>query len=358
MTGPLPASRVTIWSASSLSLIRRFPTCLELARRGCGLALLSLLASGVAIQAEAATAPETAARVQVITLGTGGGPLPRANRSEAANAVVAGDAVYLVDCGDGCLRRLAEAKLPLDRVKAIFVTHYHQDHVSGLGSLLGIRWMMNVPGVVGLYGPPGLSRIVEGFRMSMEPSMDAGFGAVVDPMDGLRVREIRPGDVYEDDLVRVTWAENAHYHSPVANAAAAPRSYAYRFQTKAGVVVFTGDTSPTPALTALADKADLLVSEVIDLKASLRLLDTAASETTPQMRANFARHLAEDHMLPEQVGQLARDAGVGAVVLSHLSPGLDGEDPESTYAAGVRSVFGGPVSVARDLDIWTVKPPR
>ena len=57
----------------------------------------------------------------------------------------------------------------------------------------------------------------------------------------------------------------------------------------------------------------------------------------PQARANMLRHLADDHMTPEQFGRLAKAAGVKRVVLSHLSPGADGNvNPDSLYAAGVR----------------------
>jgi hypothetical protein len=77
----------------------------------------------------------------VVTLGTAGGPRwwngpDGAPRSGISTAVVVGDAVYLVDCGQGTGRQLAAAGLRLGQVRALFLTHLHSDHVVDLPSLL------------------------------------------------------------------------------------------------------------------------------------------------------------------------------------------------------------------------------
>ena len=290
--------------------------------------------------------------VRVVTLGTGGGPAVRLKRAEEANALIVGESVYLVDCGDRCLVQLTAAHIPLARVEAIFITHYHQDHVGGLMPLLGIRWMTNVFSPLKLLGPPGLERIVKGYREAMQPSVDAGFGVTPDPLTRIEVREVGVGAVFHDDNIRVTAVENAHYTSPVANPASRPKSYSYRIETPAGAIVFTGDSAPSAAVTRLAKGADLLISEVIAVPATASLIEQQTKgQLPPQARANILRHLADDHMTPEQVGQLAKDAGVKRVVLSHLSPGADGDvNPDAMYAAGVRSVYQGPVTVAADLE--------
>lgn len=53
--------------------------------------------------------------------------------------------------------------------------------------------------------------------------------------------------------------------------------------------------------------------------------------------------------MPEELGKLAAKAGVEAVLLTHVVPGLDGETDMSRYAAGVRKHFGGSVVVGQDL---------
>ena len=298
--------------------------------------------------------------VRVVTLGTGGGPVVRLKRAEEANALVVGETVYLVDCGDRCLVQLAAAHIPLARVQGIFITHYHQDHVGGLMPLLGIRWMTNVLSPLKILGPPGLEQIMKGYRAAMQPSIDAGFGATPDPLTQIEVHEVGVGVIFQDANIKVTAVENTHYTSPVANPASKPKSYSYRIETPAGSIVFTGDTAPSPAVTSLAKGADLLISEVIDVSATSSLVEQETrGRLPPEVRANMLRHLADDHMTPEQVGQLAKDAGVKRVVLSHLSPGADSDaNPDAMYAAGVRSAYKGPVTVAADLDTFDLNGAR
>jgi len=259
-----------------------------------------------------------------------------------------------------CLVQLAVAHIPLARVQAIFITHYHRDHVGGLMPLPGIRWMTNVFSPLKLLGPPGLERIVKGYREAMQPSVDAGFGVTPDPLTRIEVHEIGVGTIFQDSDIKVTAVENAHYTSPVANPASKPKSYSYRFDTPAGSIVFSGDTAPSPAVTSLAKGADLLISEAIDLPAAISLIEQETKgRLPPQIREKMLRHLADDHMTPRQLGQLAKDAGVKRVVLSHLSPGADSDtNPDAMYAAGVRSVYNGPVTAAADLDTFDLNSAR
>ena len=72
-------------------------------RVGIALALLTVTAH------EAADMPSGQPANQFITLGTHGGPVSDRNRSQPANALVVGEAVYLVDAGDGAVQQLARA---------------------------------------------------------------------------------------------------------------------------------------------------------------------------------------------------------------------------------------------------------
>src|SRR5262245_30503824 len=93
-------------------------------------ALLSTAAVGVLAQAGAAD------QGQWVTLGTAGGPPIHANQSQIANALVVGQAIYLFDAGEGVLRQMAAANLPVGRVKVLFLTHHHPDHVMDVGAVV------------------------------------------------------------------------------------------------------------------------------------------------------------------------------------------------------------------------------
>jgi ribonuclease BN (tRNA processing enzyme) len=113
-------------------------------------------------------------------------------------------------------------------------------------------------------------------------------------------------------------------------------------------VVFCGDTGPSEAVTRLATGADVLVCEVNDLDASMKAL--AATTQMPPLALQALRiHMTKKHMTPVAVGQLAQKAGVKMVVLTHISPGLDGETDASPYTDGVRKYYSGPVIAGRDL---------
>jgi len=77
--------------------------------------------------------------LHVILCGTGS-PLPDPARSGPCALVIAGKQVFLVDAGSGAGRRIGQIGVPLAKVDATFLTHFHSDHIDGLGEVLMRRW--------------------------------------------------------------------------------------------------------------------------------------------------------------------------------------------------------------------------
>ena len=102
------------------------------------------------------------ARAQWVTLGTAGGPRVHADQAQIANALVVGEAVYLFDTGNGVLRQMAAARLPVRNVRAIFISHHHVDHNADAGPLMIATWMFGGGKRVAVYGPDGTSHLVKG----------------------------------------------------------------------------------------------------------------------------------------------------------------------------------------------------
>src|ERR1043166_51550 len=71
----------------------------------------------------------------VVLLGTGM-PRPDPDASGPATAVVVGSRFFLFDAGPGVVRRLSAARLPINGVTALFVTHLHSDHTLGYPDLI------------------------------------------------------------------------------------------------------------------------------------------------------------------------------------------------------------------------------
>src|SRR5690348_12193691 len=97
---------------------------------------LGAIATG---NARALSAPRSR-RSRLILLGTAGGPTPKLDRSAPANAIVVGDDIYVIDCGNGVARQMVRAGLDLGRIRDVFITHQHSDHNADYGNLLLLAW--------------------------------------------------------------------------------------------------------------------------------------------------------------------------------------------------------------------------
>ncbi|NOH02826.1 MAG: MBL fold metallo-hydrolase [Chloroflexi bacterium] len=134
----------------------------------------------------------------VITTGTGA-PLPDPNRAGPQTVVLAGDQILVFDAGPGSTRQL-ELIIDTSSVDALFLTHYHSDHIGDMGELMLKRWATSGPAEpLPIYGPPGVEEVVAGFEAAYQ--LDVGYriahhGAeAVPPLRRWwRGASVRPGD--------------------------------------------------------------------------------------------------------------------------------------------------------------------
>ena len=117
-----------------------------------------------------------------------GGPFPDARRSGPCTVVVAGKRLFVFDSGSGAARNIARMQLNAGQIDALFFTHYHSDHIDGLGELMLQRWIQRRSSEpLPIYGPEGLNPVLEGFHQAYKS--DAGWrtghhGAIIAPPDG------------------------------------------------------------------------------------------------------------------------------------------------------------------------------
>jgi len=338
-----------------------------------------------------------------IVLGSAGGP-DAWTRNGPAVAIWSHGAVYLVDFGLGVLRQFRRAGLDYRKLRAGFVTHLHSDHIAELfmffaSSHYHSRHAIELigPGGAGpsnlpltdrpLVNPldpaPGLASTVrllargfaydQNIRIGDEGAPDL-FGATGDePV--VRVRELplpdggsaatpdpagEPVLAYEDDRVRVLAL-------PVRHPPIFP-CYALRFETPDGSVTISGDTAPCANVEAIARDTDLLIHEALHVDGILEHLARtgAPAELLEHMlKAHTAdRTIEVEGRLLEGVGRVARRAGARELVLTHLVPAVDMdasgsyfELDDDAWLAGPRAEFGGPVRVARELEVIPIRSP-
>jgi ribonuclease BN (tRNA processing enzyme) len=290
---------------------------------------------------------------QLITLGTRGGPLPSKFRAQSSNLLVVNGTLYLIDAGDGTTRRIVQAGHDFRKVGKIFITHPHSDHTAGLATLLVSAWEYQRREPIDIYGG-GVEALVKGAIAYLTPNAEIRWaeGKKASMADLFHGHDVGAGLVYQDANVKVTAVENTHFNFPPGSPPDGKyKSFSYRFETPGRVVVFTGDTGPSEALTELAKGADVLVTEVTEVEEVIEVLKRSGTwqVRTPDEQAGWIRHMKEEHVTPEDIGKMATKAGVKSVVLTHLSPTVDPEDDYKRYADGVKKVYSGPVAVARDL---------
>jgi len=303
--------------------------------------------------AQAGTVQASAPGTVIITLGTRGGPLPTKDRAQSSNLLVVNGALYLIDAGDGVTRRVVEAGYDFLRVDKIFITHPHSDHTNGLATLLASEWEYQRRDPIDIYGG-GVESLVNGAIDYLTPNAEIRWaeGKKTPMTDIFHGHNVVPGLVYQDANVKVTAVENTHFHFPQGSPPYGKyRSYSYRFETPTRIVVFTGDTGPSDAVTNLASGADVLVTEVglPDDVINLFKRNGIWQSKTPSEQEGFIRHMEEEHVTPEAVGKMAAKAGVKTVVLTHLGPTVDPQDDYQRYLDSARKFFSGPIVLAKDL---------
>jgi ribonuclease BN (tRNA processing enzyme) len=277
-------------------------------------------------------------KTRLILLGTGGGPRPRQTRSAPAQVIVARNAAYVVDCGNGVARQLVFAGIPLDALRHVFITHHHSDHNADYGNLIWLAWAAGLRTRVDTWGPPPLAKMTRLFFEMNAYDIDtrvANEGRV--PLVPLvHVHELsQGGPVMQDESVRVTAA--VVHHPPVVPA------FAYRFDAVDRSIVISGDTSPCDALVKLSQGADVLVHSVLYVPAVDRLVARVPNATT--LKQSIIAHQTS----VEDAGRAAQVAGVKTLVLSHFVPAEDPEVTEQMWLDAARVHFRGPVIVGRDL---------
>jgi ribonuclease Z len=291
--------------------------------------------------------------LDVLFVGTAGSS-PTAGRGLPALLVRRGGDRLLFDCGEGTQRQLLRS-VGLIELEEIFVTHFHADHVLGLPGMLKTFALRGRERPLTVYGPPGLRALFEALRpivgrtpyelslVELEPNEELrrddyriaafevdhgvrayGYAIVEDErlgrFDEARALElgVRPGP----DFGRLHHGETVPgTHGDVnADQVVGPARPGRK-------VVVTGDTAPSPMTVAAAHGADLLVHEATFSQEELE----RAGET--------------GHSTARQAAELAREAEVKLLALTHVSP----RHPGPLLRDEAREVFE-PTIVPRDFD--------
>jgi ribonuclease Z len=297
--------------------------------------------------------------LDLVFLGTSGSA-PTAMRSPTALLVRRGGDRLLFDCGEGTQRQLMRSTVGLPDLDYVFISHFHADHYLGLPGMLKTFSLRQRETPLTIYGPPGLRDLFGELRRI--------FGKVQYPVD---IVEVRAGEALDRDGYKILVFPVHHGVSAVgyalvedarpgffdvdaADALGVPsgpeRGALQRGdsitlddgqvvtpdmvlgQARAGRrIVIPGDTAPTDTVQILAEGADVLVHEATFTEDE----HDRAAETL--------------HSTARQAAEIAREAGVQMLALTHLSPRYFGRE----LLEEAREVFASTVA-PRDFDVIEV----
>ncbi|MFM8519152.1 MAG: MBL fold metallo-hydrolase [Solirubrobacterales bacterium] len=286
-----------------------------------------------------------------------GSPLPDVKRRNPCAAVIVDGKIFLVDAGEGASETMARMQLDPGRVKAVLMTHFHSDHIGGLGTVNLQRWVADGDRpALPVIGPPGTERVVDGLNEAY--ALDRGYRVdhhgpdLVDPQTGAmdaQVFSIPEGQdsmvVLEDGDLKVT--AFVVQHPPIEPA------LGYRFDYRGRSAVISGDTNYSPTLIEAAQGANLLVHDALSTEL-LMMVSEAARDAGLSTRGQILADVPDYHATAPEAADAAREAGVGALAITHIVPPLPLKGLEAIFLADAEERFDGPLWLARDGDLYSL----
>ena len=277
--------------------------------------------------------------VAVQVLGSGGPELQDKRASSGYLVWENGQARVVVDAGGGIALRFGESGARMSQLDALLFTHFHVDHSADFPALIKSSWFEDRKRPLPIYGPPG-----NDFMPSTTEFVSDFFGeehGAYRYLSELFVpREegsykMQPHNVVASSTPVAVFRSDDLSASAVRVFHGAVPALAWRVEVGGKVMVFSGDTNGEgEGLVRLAMNADLFI----------------AHNAVPEGAVGIERRL---HMPPSVIGQIAEDAKVKRLVLSHRMLRTLGKEDQTQ--SEIKKRYLGPLAFANDLDCFPVR---
>lgn len=282
--------------------------------------------------------------MKITLLGTGS-PTPSVKRAGSGYLVETESDVFVFDCGPGSYRRFLETGKQPTEVTQLFVTHWHYDHCTDLAPYILQRWDQGAGEIPELkvYGPQPIRRILEAlfetdgvFDSDLEARTKNEASVALYHARGGRGTRERPrpiiteaehGSEFRGDDWMVRAIEVPHAQPYL-------RCLAYRLDSGGYSLVYSGDSGPTDRMISFSEGADVLIHMCHYLTGT-----------------EFNEAMLKGCGSPKMIANLARDAGVKTVILTHITGQIDKPGVREQVISEVREIFQGTVVFGEDLTV-------
>lgn len=300
---------------------------------------------------------------ELVFLGTSASA-PTIERGLSSAIVMHRDYRFMIDCGEGTQRQLLQSRLGFKRLDHILLTHGHLDHILGLGGLISTfgRWEM-IPDINIYAGRWAARRVAD--------LLEVVFGAVDNLPMKVHLHELEDGPILSDTYFEVSafpvihrgpgcfgFSFTEHDRRPFlvdrAEALGVPAGPIRRRLVQGEPITLDNGRQihPDEVLGPVQPGARLVF--VGDVGRTDTLLEQAAGANTLVIEATYLEEEADmarkfGHLTAARAAQLAREAGVGTLILNHISRRYSTRQ----ILAEARRHFDN-VFVARDFDHFRV----
>jgi ribonuclease Z len=275
---------------------------------------------------------------RITLLGTGV-PTPRPERFGPSTLVEGGDRKLLIDAGRGTTIRLHQLGVPLGRIDALLLTHYHSDHTSGIPDLWLTGWLGSFYArrskPFRVIGPVGARMLMTNLEKAYAADIKIRIEDERLPLEGIAtaVEEFhQDGVVYDKKGIKVIAFEVDHGD-------AIKPAYGYRIEYNGRAAVISGDTRYNANVIKYGAGADLLVHEVAAARPEL-------------MAEAYIQRIIAHHTTPREAGLVFRQTRPKLAVFTHIVLLGSEKVPASEIdeiVCETRQIYDGPLQVGEDL---------
>jgi len=275
---------------------------------------------------------------RVTLLGTGV-PTPRPERFGPSTLVEAGDQTLLIDAGRGATIRLYQLGVPMGRIDALLLTHFHSDHTSGIPDLWLTGWLQSHYATRStpfhVIGPVGAKNLMSHLEQAYALDIKIRLADEKLPPQGIAisVKEFdADGIVYQKNGIKVTAFEVDH-------GAVIKPACGYRIEYDGRAAVISGDTRYNENVVKHGMGADLLVHEVAMARPEL-------------MAEAYIQRIIAHHTTPREAGMVFARTKPKLAAYTHLVFLASKQISAATLddlITETRQTYDGPLEIGQDL---------